>query len=87
VALAQLFLDSVLLPEAVRIMVRGVSEYETRLVEDRDHIAILEFPPLVPAYDGIVDERAVAGDIFKHGNDVAVFVLGEKQTVSVGDGG
>lgn len=80
---AKLLLQGVLLPKSTGTVTPGVTEGKTSFVNDVDLVCILQLPTLIPTDDGVVDEGAIAGQIFQHGDGISVGMLREDNAVPV----
>ena len=82
-AFAKLLEDTILLSKCTAISASGIVEQEPCLVKDGYLIGTFELTALVPANDGSIDERTIAGKIFHHCDCFSILVLAENQAMSV----
>ena len=83
VTLPELLLQSVLLTKPAGTLSSGVAEGEPNVVHDPNLVVICQLATVVSADDGLLDERAVAREIFKHGDRLAMRMLGEDNAVAI----
>lgn len=83
---AKLLENPVLLSESTAVPVSWIVEHEPRLVKNGYFVGILKLTTLVPSDDGLVDESAIAREIFYNCNTYSVLVLVEDNTMPVRDG-
>lgn len=65
VALAQLLKDAILLSEPVCVSRLWVAEYEPRFIQNSYFVSVLQFPTLIAANNGFIDERPIAGEVLQ----------------------
>jgi hypothetical protein len=75
--LAQLFLQGVLLPEAVGVAHQWVSEDVTGFAQNGNFVTFVQLASLVAADDCVVHESSVPRQVFEYRDRVSAFALVE----------
>ena len=80
---AKLLQNTELLSKRTGISIAWVLEHEPRFVKDGYFISIFEFTTLISPYDGLIDESAIAREIFHDCHGLPILVLAKDEAMPV----